>query len=154
MPKIVSDLRVRLGLVTKWPAHSLSSLTLPVIKTEKLNDRQISYPPWHYRSLNTEKLNDRHISYPPWNSRLWPLHSSVILKMPVIKLKTKKLNHLHIFYPPWNSRSLKAEKLNERYITQQSSFLKLSSYPWTCIWIFSNYSGNSVIMTKIINLWN
>ena len=73
--------------------------------------------------------------------------------MPVIKLKTKKLNHLHIFYPPWNSRSLKAEKLNERYITQQSSFLKLASYPWTCIWIFSNYSGNSVIMTRIINLW-
>ena len=48
------------------------------------------------RSIKTEKLNNRHILYPSWNSRLWPSHSSAILKMSFIKLKTKELNHWHI----------------------------------------------------------
>ena len=129
------------------------------LKTEKLNDRQIPYPPWHCRPLKTEKLNDRQIPYPPWNSRLWPLHSSAIPKMPVIKLKTKKLNNRHILYPPWNSRSLKAEKLNDHYIPQQSFLLKLVSHLRSYMGIFSNYSGifsnssgNLVIVTRIINL--
>ena len=108
------------------------------LKTEKLNDRHIPYPPWHYRSLKTEKLNDQHILYPPWDSRSWPLHSSAILKMPVIKLKIKKLNHRHILYPPWNRRSLKAGELNDHYIPQQSSLLKLVSYLRSYVWIFSN----------------
>ena len=111
------------------------------------------------RSIKTEKLNNRHILYPSWNSRLWLLHSSAILKMSFIKLKTKELNHSRIVYPPWNSRPLKAEKLNGRYIPQQSSCLKLVSLLRSFIWIFSNSSGtssnssgNSVIATKIINL--
>ena len=132
-----------------------------------LNNQHRPYPPWHCLPLKTEKLNERHISYPPWNnSPLWSLHSSVILGIPVIKLKTKKpLNQRHILYPSWNSRSSKVEKLNNRYIPLQSSFLKLVSHLWPYIWIFSNSSGifsnsggifsnssgNSVIVKRIIN---
>ena len=71
------------------------------IKTEKLNDRYIPYPPWHCRLLKTEKLNDLHILYRLWHSR---------------SLKPEKLNDRQIPYPPWHCWSLKREKLNDRHI--------------------------------------
>ena len=74
-----------------------------------------------------------------------------------LKLKSKKLNHGHILYPPWNSQSLKAEKLNDHYIPQQSSFLKLVSRFRSYIWIFlnsceafSHSSGNLVTVTRTL----